>query len=102
MTRLAACTALAAVLCGGFAGSAFATPQNAVTAATGNLQDELAALQLMNDAIGPARAHSQARIEQMKTFVAEKGLAAEFVAVLSEPCLNRSTRRRRLFVSVVR
>jgi hypothetical protein len=80
VTRLAACTALAAVLCGGFAGSAFATPQNAVTAATGNLQDELAALQLMNDAIGPARAHSQARIEQMKTFVAEKGLAAEFKA----------------------
>lgn len=78
MTRLASSTLLAAAILTGVASPTSAAPQNAVTAAAGNLQEELSALQLMNEAIGPARAHSQARIAQMKAFVAEKGLAGEF------------------------
>jgi hypothetical protein len=84
VTRLVASTLLVATLCVGIAGSAFAAPQNAVAAATDNLQQELSALQLMNEAIGPARAKSQARIQQMKAFVAEKGLAAEYKAFSPE------------------
>jgi hypothetical protein len=51
---------------------------SASASAVGNLQSEIAALNLMTDAIGPATKDSEARIAQMQAFMAAKNLTGAY------------------------
>ncbi|MGA1400307.1 MAG: hypothetical protein ACO38P_07975, partial [Phycisphaerales bacterium] len=51
---------------------------SASASAVGNLQSEIAALNLMTDAIGPATKDSEARIAQMQAFMAAKNLTTAY------------------------